>query len=94
MRFSFQATKFKAFFLFFGINLFLCIFTFFLLPETKGVKLEEMDVLFGGVDHRVAGADIMGAQSTFSNDKQTDEQRENAIPSLDATARRDADQKA
>ncbi|ORY79779.1 general substrate transporter [Leucosporidium creatinivorum] len=62
------AASFKSFFLFFGINIFLFFFVFFLVPETKGVRLEEMDTLFGGVNHINAGADILGAQSTFSGD--------------------------
>ncbi len=33
---------------------------YFLVPETRKVALENMDTLFGGVDHVEKGANIMG----------------------------------
>lgn len=42
-----------------GINCLLVLYVYFLIPETKGVPLEEMDRLFGGVDHVQGGAEIM-----------------------------------
>jgi MFS family permease len=42
---------FYCFYMFFAINLILAVFVWFLVPETKGIPLEEMDVLFGGANH-------------------------------------------
>jgi len=50
---------FYTFFFFAGINVLLAIFVFFLIPETKKVSLEEMDVLFGGSNHVEKGGDLM-----------------------------------
>jgi hypothetical protein len=41
----------KVFFFFMSFNICLAIFIWFVLPETKKVRLEEMDALFGGVNH-------------------------------------------
>jgi hypothetical protein len=49
---------FYCFYLFMGINCVLAVFTWFCVPETKGVPLEEMDVLFGGVSHVDRGAQL------------------------------------
>ena len=40
-------------------NVLLGIFVFFLIPETKGVPLEEVDVLFGGANHIEKGGDLL-----------------------------------
>lgn len=45
--------------MFAGINCLLVLYVYFLIPETKGVPLEEMDKLFGGANHVQAGAEIM-----------------------------------
>ena len=50
---------FYAFYFFAGINLLLAAFVYFLIPETKKVSLEEMDVLFGGSNHAEKGGDIL-----------------------------------
>lgn len=50
---------FYAFYFFAGINLLLATFVFFLVPETKGVRLEEMDVLFGGANHKLQGENML-----------------------------------
>lgn len=42
-----------------GINCLLVAYVFFLIPETKGVPLEEMDRLFGGTSHVQGGRDIV-----------------------------------
>jgi hypothetical protein len=40
-------------------NICLIIFVIFLIPETKGQALEEIDVLFGGVNHTEKGGDLL-----------------------------------
>ena len=40
-------------------NIFLAFFVYFLIPETKGVPLEEVDVLFGGANHIEKGGDLL-----------------------------------
>jgi hypothetical protein len=50
---------FYAFYFFAGINLVLAVFVFFFIPETKNVPLEEMDVLFGGVNHKTQGENML-----------------------------------
>lgn len=49
---------FYAFYMFAAINVLLAIFTWFFVPETKQVSLEEMDAVFGGKNHVVEGAAI------------------------------------
>jgi len=49
----------KSFFFFMTTNILLAIFVYFLIPETKSVSLEEIDVLFGGANHTEKGADIL-----------------------------------
>lgn len=49
---------FYAFYMFAAINLLLAGFTWFFVPETKKVGLEEMDAVFGGLNHVVEGAAI------------------------------------
>lgn len=57
---TFYANKgLKAFFFFMTCNVFLAFFVFFLVPETKGVALEEIDVLFGGANHIEKGGDLL-----------------------------------
>lgn len=57
---------FYAFYMFAGINCFLVAYVFFLIPETKGVPLEEMDKLFGGVSHVQGGATLMHEEGDHS----------------------------
>ncbi|KAL2826758.1 general substrate transporter [Aspergillus pseudoustus] len=49
----------KSFFFFMTCNVFLAIFVWFLIPETKKVPLEEMDTLFGGTSHVQNGAILL-----------------------------------
>jgi hypothetical protein len=42
-----------------AINVVLFVYVWFLIPETKGVALEHMDTIFGGVDHANEGAEMM-----------------------------------
>lgn len=50
---------FYAFYMFAGINFLLAAFVFFFIPETKKVKLEEIDTLFGGANHIEKGANML-----------------------------------
>ncbi|TEY74210.1 hypothetical protein BOTCAL_0075g00120 [Botryotinia calthae] len=50
---------FKTFYFFFAINIFLALYVWFLVPETKKVSLEEIDVLFGGSNHVEKGGNMM-----------------------------------
>ncbi|KAH7001016.1 sugar transporter [Ilyonectria destructans] len=43
-----SAIEFGTFYFFFGFCLFLGVWVYFFVPETKGVRIEEMDKLFGG----------------------------------------------
>ncbi|KAF2798325.1 general substrate transporter [Melanomma pulvis-pyrius CBS 109.77] len=52
---------FYAFYMFAGINALLAVFVWFFLPETKQVSMEEIDTLFGGVNHLEKGAEMVGA---------------------------------
>jgi hypothetical protein len=62
---------FYCFYMFFGINVLLAIFCWFCVPETKGFALEEMDALFGGVNHVEAGAGIADKRRTSSHEGRT-----------------------
>lgn len=56
--------------MFAGINCLLVLYVFFLIPETKGVPLEEMDKLFGGENHVQGGAEIIHEeQANFDHPK-------------------------
>ena len=59
---------FYAFYMFAGINALLAIFTWFCIPETKKIALEEIDVLFGGSNHVERGADLVGAGAKARGD--------------------------
>lgn len=50
----------KCLYFFMAMNFVLAIFVYFMIPETKQVPLEEIDVLFGGVNHVDKGAQILG----------------------------------
>lgn len=54
----------KTFFFFMSTNICLAAFVWWFLPETKKVALEQMDVLFGGVNHVDKGADLVDAGAT------------------------------
>ena len=40
-------------------NVLLALFVFFFIPETRGVALEEVDVLFGGANHIEKGGHLL-----------------------------------
>ena len=46
-------------YMFGAINVVLFVFVWYCIPETKGVSLEHMDAVFGGVDHADVGAAIV-----------------------------------
>ncbi|PQE15250.1 sugar transporter protein [Rutstroemia sp. NJR-2017a WRK4] len=54
--------SFYTFFFFAGINVLLALFVVFIVPETRNIMLEEMDVLFGGVNHVEKGGAQMGVE--------------------------------
>ncbi|KAJ4423305.1 hypothetical protein N0V82_002032 [Gnomoniopsis sp. IMI 355080] len=55
---------FYAFYMFAGINCLLVLYVIFLIPETRGVPLEEMDKLFGGANHVQGGREIIREEQT------------------------------
>ncbi|TVY26518.1 Quinate permease [Lachnellula hyalina] len=55
---------FKTFYFFFAINICLAAFVWFLIPETKKVSLEEIDVIFGGSNHVEKGGDLLHVEDT------------------------------
>lgn len=50
----------KCMFFFMAINIVLAAFVWWIVPETKQVPLEEIDVLFGGANHVDKGAQMLG----------------------------------
>jgi hypothetical protein len=56
-------TGLKCLFFFFAVNILLCVFVFFFVPETKGISLEHMDTVFGGADHTEKGAQMLGVDA-------------------------------
>ena len=56
-------------FLFFAINTCLAVFTWFFIPETKGKSLEEIDTLFGGVNHIQKGDQLHNGSLQKEMDK-------------------------
>jgi Sugar (and other) transporter len=54
-----NSAGFYCFYMFMGVNMLLAVFVWYCIPETKGVPLEEMDELFGGVNHVYGGAELM-----------------------------------
>jgi len=60
---------FYAFYMFAGINVLLAVFVYFVVPETRKVKLEEIDALFGGSNHVSGGAELAKGGSVSYNDE-------------------------
>ncbi|KAH6613000.1 general substrate transporter [Boeremia exigua] len=54
----------KTFFFFMSSNICLAAFVWLCLPETKKVALEQMDELFGGVNHVAKGAELVEDEMT------------------------------
>jgi hypothetical protein len=50
-------------YMFGAMNIVLFVYVWFLIPETKGVPLEHMDHLFGGIDHTDQGAEMFDRKS-------------------------------
>jgi len=57
----------KVFFFFMTTNILLIFFTYFFLPETKNVPLEQMDSLFGDVNHVEKGAGLVDDGPTHAS---------------------------
>ncbi|EPE10558.1 sugar transporter [Ophiostoma piceae UAMH 11346] len=68
----------KCLFLFMAINIVLAAYVFFLVPETKQIPLEEIDVLFGGANHVDKGANILGVSESKAHGGATVTQEERA----------------
>lgn len=51
--------------MFAGINICLAVFVWFVVPETKNVPLEEIDVLFGGTNHVDHGGFLEGKEDSM-----------------------------
>lgn len=64
---------FYAFYMFAGINFLLAVFVFFLIPETKQVPLEEIDILFGGTNHVAQGEEVLAQQKEMRMNDETSE---------------------
>lgn len=64
---TFLANKgLNCLFFFMAINICLAVFVYFMIPETKQVPLEEIDVLFGGANHIDKGAQMMGVPAAHN----------------------------
>jgi len=59
---------FYAFYFFAGINILLAVFVYFCIPETRKVRLEEIDTLFGGANHVDKGGNLMGIEDAHHAD--------------------------
>lgn len=55
----------KCLFFFMAVNILLAVFVYFFIPETMGIPLEQMDVIFGGADHTEKGAQMLGVQASM-----------------------------
>ncbi|EFX00507.1 major facilitator superfamily transporter sugar [Grosmannia clavigera kw1407] len=62
----------KCLFFFMSVNFCLAILVYFLIPETKKVPLEEIDVLFGGANHVDKGADMLGVPESKRSARHND----------------------
>lgn len=76
---------FYAFYMFAGINFLLVIFVYFCVPETKGVQLEEIDTLFGGANHAVKGANLIGVDTNSVSGAGGEKQADGRIEELPRT---------
>jgi len=85
-----NSTGFYCFYMFTGVNMLLAGFVWYCVPETKGVPLEEMDVLFGGVNHVVGGAELMDMGKAGGGEERMgreSEARDEGLPLGDARER-------
>jgi sugar porter (SP) family MFS transporter len=72
----FDNLGYKSMFVFAGFNIFMAIIVWFYLPETKNVSLEEMDVLFGGVNRVEEQKRKDGLIEAKTEDSYADEKQE------------------
>lgn len=70
-----------------GINIVLFVFVWFLIPETKGVALEHMDHLFGGVDHTDKGAEMLDVKRFGGNENEPTVETEERVVDDERNAR-------
>ncbi|GJJ07225.1 hypothetical protein Clacol_001425 [Clathrus columnatus] len=92
-------SKGGVFFFFAAINIFSCIYALF-LPETRGLSLEDMDVLFGAVsvearrrDRLVVHNNLIGAGSVYYYPDQSTSQFKNSEVSMSMPLQDVADSK-
>lgn len=69
---TWQRELIRSIVVFAGINCLLVLYVIFLIPETKGVPLEEMDRLFGGTSHVQGGKAILQEEQTRGHDDKPD----------------------
>ena len=75
----------KTFFFFMATNICLASITYFVLPETKQIALEEMDTLFGGVSHVEKGAAIIQEDANVAETIGEEANDKRAVPMQDMT---------
>lgn len=61
-------------------NVCLVIFVWFVVPETKKISLEEIDVLFGGQNHIEKGGDLLNVDDPHHAHISLDEDRSKTRP--------------
>ncbi|KAG2182763.1 hypothetical protein INT44_005743 [Umbelopsis vinacea] len=69
----FASMGFKAFYVWVGCNVVLVTFVYFMCPETKGLALEDIDVIFGATAHDVESSSYDNEKPASIRDDETGE---------------------